>query len=191
MASKSTTGGLAASIAAANAAIETKRARIAELQGHLSFLETANVSFDEVERRVDRAIASAQGRGLPTQNGLRSRREGDWEREFNTSAAGHSGTAGGPRIDARPFDFFAILAPDALRTALLSGYLTGSVTEPDRAAEMAKAEAELFESECHEEIMCRGFDAVMGRGGDFPRREDAQPAILCAPDHELESACVS
>lgn len=187
MASKSPTAGLTASIAAAGAAIEQKRARIAELQDKLSFLETASVNFDEVEKRVDRAIAAATARGLPTQHGLQARREGDWQAQFNRGAAGHSGADGNPAQVGRPFDFFAILAPAALREALLSGALVGTASEVERATKIAEAEAELLALECAEELICRGFDGIVGRGSEFPRRPDARPAILCAPDHELEA----
>lgn len=175
MAGKSQTSGLAASIAAAGAAIEAKRARIAELQSDRDGISAASADKEEIARRVDRAIADAEAVGNLQFSDLSMPDEGRWRAEFEKRAA------------ASPFAFFAALAPDALRSALIEGAPAGGITAADRAAKLTAIEDELLALECQEELICRGFDGIVGRGSEFPRRPDARPEILCAPDPELEA----
>lgn len=175
MATKSPTAGLAASIAAAGAAMDSKRERIAALQSDLAGIETASADADEIARRVDKAIADASAIGNLRFTDLSEPIEGRWQAAFQTRAA------------ANPFAFFAALAPDALRKALIDGAPAHGISAAERAAKVAEIEAELLTLECQEEVLCRGFEIFSGgRQSEFPRRPDARPEILCAPDSELE-----
>lgn len=176
MASKSPTAGLAASLAAAGAAIDAKRERIAALQSDLANVEAASASADEIAGRVDAAIAKATAGNHLRFGELSEPVEGAWVAAFKR------------RADNDPFAIFAALAPDTLRAALIAGAPAYGISSEARAARLAEIEADLFELECAEEVLCRGFEVFTGgRKSEFPRRPDARPEILCAPDHELEA----
>ncbi|MGO4677523.1 hypothetical protein AB4Z40_31995 [Bosea sp. 2YAB26] len=164
---------LKAALATAEGDLTSKRERIASIAADLAGLDLAGVDRSEIERRVDSAIADAARAGLPA-SGLAEPQEQAWRVHFNRFGS------------ENPFQLFAVLAPDRLRAALLAGAPEGGISSGERAEKRGALETEQFELEVAEEVLIRSIESI--GGAQVPRREDANPAIVVAPDAELEAS---
>lgn len=160
---------LKSALATTSAELDAKRARIGDIIAELDAIEGASVDRAEIERRVDAAIARAPSHAWP---GLAEPREAEWVGAFNTFAA------------RDPFGMLASIVPDALRARLLSAIPDAGLAAAERSAKRDALAAELEDAEVAEEVLCRAIESV--GGASVPRRGDANPAIVLAPDHELE-----
>ncbi len=175
---------LKSALATTSAELDAKRLRIADIIGEMDTIDLLPVDRAEIERRVDAAIASAgKARTWP---GLTTSIEGYWLGRTNTGtrSAGEPGNTFNQAALTDPFGVFARLVPDALRASLLAGIPDSGISAAERDAKREALAAELEDAEVAEEVLCRAIESV--GGASVPRRSDSNPAIVVAPDHELE-----
>jgi hypothetical protein len=161
---------LKTAMATTGAELEAKRERIAEIVAEMDTLDGASVDRAEIERRIEAAMARGPSHSWP---GLTTPREDGWIGAFNSFAA------------RDPFGMLASIAPDALRAKLLSAIPDSGISAAERGAKRDALAAELEDAEVAEEVLCRAIESV--GGASVPRRGDANPAIVLAHDHELET----
>lgn len=81
------------------------------------------------------------------------------------------------------FGTLCALFPDRMREILVAALPVNGLTETERTARLAKIDADILALEISEEFACREIEK--STGSTMPRRDDANPAILLAPDSEL------
>lgn len=84
----------------------------------------------------------------------------------------------------RPFVALAAIAPDKLGELLASGAPINGMQPAQKAVKLDDLNRQLLAAEIAEELACREMDDLSS--GHFPRRPDADPAVLLAPTSELE-----
>ena len=176
-AKKNAAAAIAEGIAAAQADLDQLRDRITDLRAERQEIERTPCDRTEAERRVGEII-----------NRERARAD-EW---FGIVSSGlfrpeHDGRLGQGFLEFMRRDPFAALAkvyPEQLSAAFLEHLPDGGISPDARAARLGKVERDLLASEIAEELATREIESVTG--GIVPRRSDANPAILLAPDHELE-----
>lgn len=154
--------------------IETNRQRIEALRDERKAIARRPVDRDEAKRRVDRIVERLAAKA------------NDWDfvrgmfldgRQLDESGLKHA-------VEQRPLSFAAVLAPDALKTWLLSFASDDGITDADRASKLMEIDRELEATAITEELMIRELEDA--GGSVVPRRTDADPALLLAPTEELE-----
>jgi hypothetical protein len=147
------------------------RDRIADLKEQRQQIETAPADRAEIERRVDALI------------------ERTLERTFHFPALSEASLPpfGSFEINQRfkdnPFAALCAFDTDRMRKVLLAKMPTDGLTAEERAAHLAKLDAELLASEVAEELTIREIEAT---GATMPRRANADPRVLLAPTEELQ-----
>lgn len=159
--------------AEAKADVSDLRARLADLEDQRRRVVEMPRDRASVEAMIDATIAKAQA-----------------ERPFALGALWSvymsPGEAPGmlkDRLQADPMSVFAAWDPDRFKALLLASAPEG-ISETKRAAELSKLDRDILLTSIAEEVACRELDAEIGRR--YPRRRDAEPAILFAPTSELE-----
>ncbi|MER9870830.1 hypothetical protein NKJ35_27255 [Mesorhizobium sp. M0136] len=170
---KNTAALLERTFRSARSDIDTIRDRIADLQAERHLVEMAPNDLGTIEREIDRAIEAAiQTRPLFMPFLVRG--EG-----YYLPVAGAFNTA----LQQNAFGVFAALDAPRLKAAMLAALPKDGITAETRSARLAKIDAEILSAEIAEEVACREMERVLG--ADMPRRIDANPAILLAPDGEI------
>ncbi|MFC5504887.1 hypothetical protein [Bosea massiliensis] len=108
--------------------------------------------------------------------------------EFNTRFATFKFAEAGRYVNSEPFDarlfqFLAAFDPAKLKAMLLASAPSGGISDAKRAAEISRIEREILLTSLAEELACREIEEFTG--SHFPRRRDADVAILLAPVSEL------
>ena len=159
-------------------------------------IEHARSDLDEIRGRVEDLLAErASVQSAPCDREEAERRIGELIDQAGTSDLFHRpeifGAAPGPlspffrqRLRDEPLAAFAVIAPDALADALLEGHPGGGLSPDQREARLSELDCALLAAEIAEEIACREIEGSTGT--ILPRRLDANPAILLAPDREFE-----
>ena len=156
------------------------KADVSDLRGRLADLQEQRRRIVEMPR--DRASVEA------TIDGLIARAQA--EQPFSLGALWSvfmsPGEASGmmkDQLQADPLLIFAAWDPARFKALVLATAPEG-ISETKRAAELARLDRDIRLTSIAEEVACRDLDAEIGRR--YPRRRDADPAILFAPLRELE-----
>lgn len=174
------------------------RSDVAELRGRLSDLgaELQRViasprDLATIERLIDEQIAQHAGAEAFRFAALASPAfsADGLAGEFNTRFATFKFAEGGRYVSSEPFDaklfqFLAAFDPAKLKALLLASAPSGGISDAKRAAEVSRIEREIAQTSIAEELACREIEEATG--SHFPRRRDADVAILLAPTRELE-----
>lgn len=159
------------------ASLGAVRENIAALQAERTALNRQSDDFATVTTQIEAAIEEARSLPLIGSSILKS----------VPIDAGNLNRLLINAFSAGPLMALAHLTPDTLRDALLAPLdREAGISPTDRAAELARIEAAMLAAEVSEEVVLRELDEATG--GYTPRRADADPAILLAPDSELAAA---
>jgi hypothetical protein len=158
---------------AARADLDTIRDRIADLRAERDKVDFMPRDLATMEKDVDRAIDAAT-RDRPLFVPFLLRQEG-----YYLGVAG----AFNKTFEQNAFGVFAALDAPRLKAAIMATLPTDGLTPESRSAQLARLDAEIEAAEIAEEVACRELERAVG--ADIPRRADANPAILLAPDEEL------
>ena len=165
---------IADAIASARADLDEIRDHIADLTADRQSVAAEPCDRDEAESRVAGFVqgAAARGRDLLDRPEL---------------FAGDARPISPYMVQAVARDPLAVLAavaPDKLAEALLANHPGGGRSPDARIAKLAEIDRALNAAEIAEEVATREIDRATGTM--LPRRLDADPAVLLAPDHELQ-----
>ena len=163
---------IADGIAAARADLDELRDRIGDLLAERKEIERAPCDRAEAERRVGEIISQARAKELFYSPSLFAPDNGGVGAFFDES------------LRRDPLAALATVCPDGLAAAFLEHHPGGGLSPDARAARLAELERDLEAAEIAEEVAAREIEAATG--GMIARRLDADPAVLLAPDHELE-----
>lgn len=156
------------------AAIHDIRDRIKSLRAERRRIQNVPDDPASIRAHIDAAIARAAN-----------------EAEFFAPAGIESGGPGADiagvfdrKFALRPFIALAFIAPDRLGDLLASGAPANGMPPAEKAVKLDDLDRELLAAEIAEELACREMDELSA--GHFPRRTDADPALLLAPIEELQ-----
>ena len=140
-----------------------------------------------MEATVDRLIAEAAAKEAFELPALWSPHTRPFEavNRFNQMALGWSA----PNGAFVPGDMFATLAcwdAPKLKRLIMANAPADGLTDEGRAKALARIDGKILALEVEEERLCRALEAETGVA--TLRREDANLAIMLAPDVELEAA---
>lgn len=166
-------GDIAGMASEAREAIGEIRDRIEDLKLERRTIEHTPDDFETIQARIDDVIsqaASQAGFFSPTGigNGDAIDIAGLFDRKFV----------------ARPFVALAVIAPEKLRELITAGVPTDGMRPDQKAVKLDDVKRQLLAAEVAEELACREMDDFSG--GHFPRRLDADPAVLLAPTADLQ-----
>jgi hypothetical protein len=158
-------------LAGARDDLDKIRDEIWEIQGEIRQIE--NLPFDRttIELHVDAEIEAARRFPDNLRDHLGKRNGFNFRHYFNGVTSND------------PFTVAAWLQPDALRKHLLEHAPEGGISDQERTAKLVDLRDKLQAAEMAEEATIRQIEAASG--SHLPRRDDADPAILLAPDCEL------
>jgi hypothetical protein len=169
-----TTHAISSAVAQARENPDQLRHHVADLLAERREADAASVDRETAEARVRSLVEQARARGR--------------ELFHRPEIFGRDPQALGPyfqrRLADEPLAAFAVIAPDALVAAMLDGHEGGGLSTDARIAKLTDLDRRLEAAQVAEEVACREVERATG--GTIPRRADADPAILLAPDHELE-----
>ncbi|MER9773282.1 hypothetical protein [Mesorhizobium sp. M0220] len=155
--------------------IDTLRNRIVDLQSERHSVEMKPNDRATMEREIDKEIAASLDRNpLHFPALVRS--------EFFLYR-GNLGADLQHALVADPFAVFAAFDGPRLKAAILATMPSDGISPETRSARLAKIDADILSAEIAEEVACRELEQALG--ADVSRREDANAAILLAPDQEL------
>lgn len=152
------------------------RDRIADLKRHRAEIEAMPDDAATIQSRLDAAIAAAAAERPLHFSGLS---------RLDASDVGLPGFFV-RAVTNNPFGVLAALFPEALKAAMLESIPGDGLPPDERASLTAKVEQNLFVAEVAEERACRELERALAV--DVPRRTDALPQLLLAPDAELPGA---
>ncbi|MER8838469.1 hypothetical protein NKH86_06865 [Mesorhizobium sp. M0913] len=157
----------------ARADLNAIRDRIADLQAERAKVEFMPRDLSTIEKEVDQAIEAAI-RDRPMFFPFLLRQEpyylpiaGSFNKSFELNA----------------FGVFAALDAPRLKAAIMATMPADGLTPESRSAQLARLDTEILSAEIAEEVACRELERALGT--DMPRRADANPAVLLAPDVEI------
>lgn len=167
------TGGKAvrAALNRAREDLDELRDHVQSLRDELARIDSAPCDHDEAERRISELIDAAQATDLFRRPEL----FGPEPRKVSPFFA--------RRLADDPIGAFAVLCPDRLAAVLLEGHPGDGISADARSARRDELERELETAGIAEELAIRELEAA--GGGTVPRRLDADPAVILAPDAEL------
>lgn len=168
--------------------VEAIRSRIEELKGERSRVMSLPADRATIESRIDALIAEAARSAPVFFEGLFGERSTFTAQHFNSCVAGNRVFSADVIIGrlGDPLGFLAVAMPEALKAAALARMPTGGLTDEQRAAAIAKVNADLEREEVAEEIALREIEDITG--GHERRRLDARGDILAAFDADLAKA---
>ncbi|WP_150117784.1 hypothetical protein [Microvirga vignae] len=149
------------------------RDRIADLQAQRTAIQNAPVDRKTMEQRINYEINRVTAVKNLTFREISAVDGRFYASEFNK------------RFDKDPFALFAALDPEGLKAALLEHLPADGLTAEESQAKIIKLDAEILAAEMAEELTLREIEA--GTGAAIPRRADADPRVLLAPDAELQA----
>ena len=153
--------------------LDDLRDRIADLKRQRRETDAAPRRFEDVADEIDLHIKDAQSN--PSSHITDAALSGGGFSPHNFDQA----------FQRDPFAVLALCFPQALRdglTTTLRPHCEGGLSEGDRAANLRELEDLIHETERAEECAVRELEAI---GMTPRRREDANPALVLAPDHEI------
>ncbi|MER9596698.1 hypothetical protein [Mesorhizobium sp. M0244] len=153
--------------------LDAIRSRIEDLQAERHRIEAAPDDIATIERQIDRQIEAAI-KADPLHFPILVRGN-----PMHLSVTGDLKRA----IESNPFAVLAALDPARMKAAMLATMPRDGLTPEVRSARLAQIDADILSSEVAEEVACREVERALG--ADLPRRPDANPAIILAPDAEL------
>lgn len=170
---KTLVGKVKAAFAQVQEDLDGLRDRIGELKGERDRVEALPHDIAEIERRVDREIATARER--------RSLRYPGFFQAFvvDLTLSGYLKRA----FEADQLGFLAAWDPVRLKSVLMEDMPLNGITDADRATRLKKLSDDILATEIAEEVLLREMEA--STNAPIFRRTDANPAILLAPDTEL------
>lgn len=156
------------------------RARIEDARRRLEALRAARSAAENAP--VDRTTAIARIDAI-LENAL-ANRANFWE-YLSSRQGGFSPTSFASRANTDMLGLLALMAPEAIRAAMVGAIKPGGLSEAERAETLARIDAGTLEIEVAEELDLRYLDetAIHER-----RRRDANPRVLLAPIAELIAA---
>lgn len=160
------------------------RERIVALQAEREAVEIAALPADELRTRIIAEIDAAAARGaftgyklgLASVDGFQPWRLGEFINHSFAPLPNEKGARGA-------FDLFAAMFRDRLVELMTADLPTGGISLETKRKRLEEIDAKILATGVQEELLCREVDAATGTM--IPRRGDADPAILLAPDAEL------
>ena len=156
------------------------RIRVTDARRRLEALKAARSAAESAP--VDRATAVERIEAI-LENALANR--ANFFEFLSSRSGGFSPASFASRANIDMLGLLALVAPEAIRAAMVENIRPGGLSESERRDTLARIEAGTLELEVQEELDLRTLDetAVHER-----RRRDANPAILLAPTAELIAA---
>ncbi|BCH18863.1 hypothetical protein [Mesorhizobium sp. L-2-11] len=162
-------------VRAARSDLDALRDRITDLQSKRHNVEFTPNDRATMEREIDKEIAAALDR-RPLHFPALVRGEFMLYRGSLSADLKHA-------LVEDPFGVLAAFDAGRLKAGILATLPSDGISPEARSAQLAKIDADILSTEIAEEVACRELER--GLGASVSRREDANPAILLAPDKEL------
>lgn len=159
------------------------RTRIADAHRRLEALKVARSAAENAP--VDRATAVERIDAI-LENALVNR--ANFFEFISSRQGGFSKDAFSARGSSDLLGLLSLMAPEAIRAAMVENIKPGGLSDQERDATLARIDAGIFDTEVREELDLRELDTSAGHEH---RRRDANPAVILAPIAELIAASQS